>query len=196
MDKIYQSDFYSISKNKVTQGKFEALALSSTELTSNYESPVNLEIRPALSFKFSLNGKDNEMASGKNHLVNIISYNGSYETPVISFGKQYIDQTPVGKAVFLKPDTKFTIRLDMRSVLAEFKETGYFITYDGTKVYQTDFKGVFVAGSIVPLIWDFDNLGNHKELQLHDGRRWDLYHYPGNEQGPAKENHCVAVAVI
>ena len=175
MDKIYQSDFYSISKNKVTQGKFEALALSSTELTSNYESPVNLEIRPALSFKFSLNGKDNEMVSGKNHLVNIISDNGTYETPVISFGKQYIDQTPVGKAVFLKPDTKFTIRLDMRSVLAEFKETGYFITYDGTKVYQTDFKGVFVAGSIVPLIWDFDNLGNHKELQLHDADGDGIY---------------------
>ena len=175
MDKIYQSDYYSISKNKVAQGKFEAMALSSTALTSNYESPVNLEISPALSFKFSLNGKDNEMASGKNHLVNIISENGSFETPVITFGKQYVDQNSVEKNVFLKPDTKFTVRLDMRNVLAEFKETGYYTAYDGTKVYQTDFKGVFVAGSIVPLIWDFDNLGNHKELQLNDADGDGIY---------------------
>jgi len=175
MEKIYQSDFYTISKNKVTQGKFEAVASSSTALISNYESPVNLAISPALSFKFSLNGKDNEMAPGKNHLVNIVSENGSFETPMISFGKQYVDPTLVKKEVFLKPDTKFTVRLDMRSVLAEFKETGYYTTYDGTKVYQTDFKGVFVAGSIVPLIWDFDNLGNHKELQLHDADGDGIY---------------------
>ncbi|HEY0176763.1 MAG TPA: hypothetical protein VGC08_10315, partial [Pedobacter sp.] len=85
MDKIYQSDFYSLSKDKVTQGKFEAAALSETSLSSNYQSPVNLEISPVLSFKFSLNGKDNEMVSGKNHLINIISDNGVFETPVIRF---------------------------------------------------------------------------------------------------------------
>lgn len=168
MDKIFQSDFYSLSKDKVTQGKFEALALSSTSLSSDYQSPVNLEISPALSFKFSLNGKDNEMVSGKNHLINIISDNDVFETPVIRFGHQSVDQTPVAPHVFLKQGTKFTIRLDMHDVLAEFKEKGFYTTYDGTKIYQSDFKGVFVAGSISPLIWDFDNLANHKELELKD----------------------------
>jgi hypothetical protein len=165
MDKIYQSDFYSLSKNKVTQGAFEAVALSPAALVSNYESPVNQEISPAVSFKFSLNGKDNEMASGKNHLVNVIANQGSFETPVIKFGQQYVDHTVPGKGVFLQPNTRFTIRLDMRNVLAEFKETGFYVTFDGTKLYKADFKGVFVAGSIIPLIWDFDNLANHKELE-------------------------------
>lgn len=175
MDKIYQSDFYSISKDKVTQGKFEASALSSTSLTSNYQSPVNLEISPALSFKFSINGKDNEMVAGKNHLINIISNNGVVETPVIHFGQQFTDAAKVPSGVFLKPDTKFTIRLDMRDVLNAFKEKGFYTTYDGTKIYKADFKGVFVAGSINPLIWDFDNLGNHKELELKDADGDGIY---------------------
>lgn len=168
MDKIYQSDFFSISKDKVTQGKIEAVALSSTALHSNYQSPVNLEISPALSFKFSINGKDNEMAGGKNHLINIISANGLLETPVIRFGQQFTDLVNVPANVFLKADTKLKIRLDMRDVLKEFKEKGYYTAYNGTKIYKADFKGVFVAGSISPLNWDFDNLGNHKELELKD----------------------------
>jgi len=168
MDKIYQSDFYSLSKNKVSQGAFEATALSATSLSSNYQSPVNMEISPALSFKFSLNGKDNEMVSGKNHLINLVSNNDVIETPVIRFGHQFTDHAIVPAHVFLKPDTKFTIRLDMNEILNAFKEEGFYTAYNGTKIYKTDFKGVFVAGSISPLIWDFDNLGNHKELELTD----------------------------
>ena len=168
MDKIYQSDFYSLSKNKVSQGAFEATALSATSLSSNYQSPVNMEISPALSFKFSLNGKDNEMVSGKNHLINLVSNNDVLETPVIRFGHQFTDHVIVPAHVFLKPDTKFTIRLDMNEILNAFKEEGFYTAYNGTKIYKTDFKGVFVAGSISPLIWDFDNLGNHKELELTD----------------------------
>lgn len=168
MNKIYHSDFYSLSKDKVKQGEFEAIALSAEMLRSNYQSPVNLDISAALSFKFSLNGKDNEMASGKNHLIMLIAADGALQTPVIRFGHQYTDQTKIPAHVFLKPDTKFTISLDMNDVLAAFREKGYYTTYNGTKIYLADFKGVFVAGSISPLSWDFDNLGNHKELQLTD----------------------------
>jgi hypothetical protein len=168
MDKIFQSDYYTVSTNKVTQGAFEAAALSSTALSSNYESPANQEISPAISFKFSLNGKDNELPIGKNHLVNIISDNGSFDSPVILFGQQYTDQHTIAKGVFLQPDTKFTIRLDLRNVLTAFEREGFYTTYNGTRVYKSDFKGVFVAGNTSPLIWDFDNLAHHNELELHD----------------------------
>jgi hypothetical protein len=166
MNNIYQSDAYTLSFDKVTQGAFEAVALSSTMLHSNYQSPVNLDISPDLSFKFSINGKDNEMVSGKNHQISIIAVNGKFETPVIRFGQQF--KQPASKGIFLRPDTKFTIRLDMREVMAAFASKGFYTTYDGTKIYKADFKGVFVAGSISPLIWDFDNLSNHKELELKD----------------------------
>jgi len=175
MDKIYQSEFYSLSKNKVTQGAYEAVAQSPTAISSNYESPVNHEISPAVSFKFSINGKDNEMALGKNHLINVISDKGYFESPVIRFGQQYTDPDSPDKGIFLQPDTKFTVRLDLKNVLEEFKETGYYTTFDGTKIYKTDFKGVFIAGNTSPLIWDFDNLGNHRELELHDNDGDGIY---------------------
>lgn len=171
MDKIYQSAYYTLSKTQVKQGEFEATALSSTSLKSNYQSPVNREISPAVSLKFSLNGKDNELAPGKNHLVNIIADHGVFETPLIRFGEQYTDNTVVEKGVYLQADTRFSIRLDLSEVLAQFKDHGFYTTYNGAKIYQSDFKGVFVAGSISPLIWDFDNLARHEELELkdHDG---------------------------
>ncbi|QNK61875.1 glycogen debranching protein [Pedobacter sp. PAMC26386] len=175
MNNIYQSDAYSLSKDKVTQGAFEAVALSETMLHSNYQSPVNLDISPDLSFKFSINGKDNEMLSGKNHQVSIIAENGKFETPVIRFGQQFKGHNPTVKGVFLSPDTKFTIKLDMREVLAAFAFKGFYTAYDGTKIYKADFKGVFVAGSISPLIWDFDNLSNHKELELKDADGDGIY---------------------
>ena len=173
MNNIYQSDAYTLSKDRVTQGAFQAIALSPAALHSNYQSPVNLDISPNLSFKFSINGKDNEMASGKNHEVSIIAVNEKFETPVIRFGQQL--KEPQSKGVFLRPDTQFTIKLDMREVLDAFASKGFYSTYDGTKIYKTDFKGVFVAGSISPLIWDFDNLSNHKELELKDSDGDGIY---------------------
>ena len=175
MDKIYQSALYSLSTTQVIQGAFEATALSSTSLISNYQSPFNQEISPRLSFKFSLNGKDNEMVTGKNHSINLIPVNGSLTTPLIRFGHQYTDQVKVPEDVYLQSGTKITIRLDMRDILSSFKEHGFYNTYDGQRIYKADFKGVFIAGSISPLIWDFDNLGNHKELELTDPHGDGIY---------------------
>lgn len=173
MNNIFQSDAYTLSKDRVTQGAFQAIALSSAALHSNYQSPVNLDISSDLSFKFSINGKDNEMISGKNHQISIIAVNGKFETPVIRFGQQL--KEPQSKGVFLQPDTQFTIKLDMCEVLDAFASKGFYSTYDGTKIYKTDFKGVFVAGSISPLIWDFDNLSNHQELELKDSDGDGIY---------------------
>src|ERR1700712_1830767 len=83
---LFNSKDYSIYDNKVKQGNMEAVALSSTEIISNYKSPAN-EFQPSkLSFKFSINGKDNEMASGFDHHFNLLP--GVNETPVIKFGSQ------------------------------------------------------------------------------------------------------------
>lgn len=56
----------------------------------------------------------------------------------------------------------------MSTVLSAFQKDGYYTTFKGDKIYKQDFKGVYVAGNTPPLIWDFDNLVNHPELQLQD----------------------------
>ncbi|MFT3823830.1 MAG: trehalase family glycosidase [Chitinophagaceae bacterium] len=164
---LWQSPEYSIYKDSVVQQQYRAWARSATEIVSNYQSPVNLSKSSLVSFKFSINGKDNEMTSGVDHQWSCISKNGVCETPVIEFGKQLKpdEKEPAG---FLAPNTVFKIRVDMRKVLADFASKGYYTAVNGDKIYKEDFKGVFVAGNSAPLNWDFDNLGRNTALKLKD----------------------------
>ncbi|GGG33779.1 hypothetical protein GCM10011378_07790 [Hymenobacter glacieicola] len=167
---IWQSAAYALYPDSVVQGQFVARAQSRTALTSNYQSPTNAFQDPRVTFKFSLNGKDNEMAPGQDHLVVALPQAGSaaVETPLLTFGTRFIDQTLVPANTYLAPNTPLKIRLDLRPVLMAFREHGYYTTYKGEKLYQQDFKKVFVAGSVAPLSWDFDNLVNKPELELKD----------------------------
>ncbi|WP_245849722.1 alpha-L-rhamnosidase-related protein [Hymenobacter crusticola] len=167
---IWQSDAYKLFRDRVEQGAYVARAVSPTEMTSNYRSPANAFLSPKISFKFSLNGKDNEMPSGQDHVVVALPKAGAtaVEPPLLTFGKRYEDPAPVPANTYLAPNTPLKIRLDLRPVLAAFKQQGYYTLYNGDKLYQQDFKHVFVAGSVAPLSWDFDNLVNKPELELKD----------------------------
>lgn len=164
---IYQSEAYRIYDSSVEQGAFKAGALSATSLYSDYQSPESEKYSPTIRFKFSINQRDNEMLSGKDHLVTLQPQNGECVTTII-FGTQKIDTSQVEKGKNLEPNTRWTIRLDMRNVLKAFKEQGFYTFFNGDKLYQADFKGVYIAGGIRPLSWDFNNLANHAEYQLKD----------------------------
>jgi hypothetical protein len=174
---LWQAGAYTVYADKVMQGPYQARALSATELTSDYRSPANAFQSPQVAFKFSINGKDNELAPGQDHLLFAAPRpgGGPLETPVIVFGQRYVDPTPVPADVHLAPNTKLKIRLDMRPVLEAFQKQGYYTTYRGDKLYKQDFKQVFVAGNTAPLSWDFDNLVNKPELELHDPNDDDIY---------------------
>src|SRR5665647_187630 len=163
---LWQNKAFAVYADSVVQGNFIAKALSASEITSNYQSPANEFQSPEISFKFSINGKDNEMKSGTDHHFNCIAMNGKCETPVITFGKQLNDKTTIPNHTYLSPNTQFTIKLDMRDVLNAFKKDGYYTTFDGNKIYKQDFKAVYVAGSAAPLMWDFDNLVHNPDLQM------------------------------
>jgi hypothetical protein len=163
---LYTSRAFTVYPDRVVQGRYEAKALSATHIKSNYQSPVNLKQSANISFKFAINGKDNEMAPGQDHLYTVEGVNGSAATPVITFGKQL--KQPAKPNLYLQPDTKLKLRLDMREVLKQLEDKGFYTTFNGTKIYKADFKGVYVAGATLPMIWDFDNLVNNPGLQLKD----------------------------
>lgn len=164
---VWRSAAYTVYADSIVQGnRYVAKAISDHELTSDYQSPANLFQSALLSFKFSINGKDNEMPSGMDHHFNCITENGKAITPLIKFGTLLSAKETPG--AFLAPNTELLIRVDMREVLKAFKDQGYYTAFNGTKIYKDDFKGLFVAGGAAPLIWDFDNLVNHPELELKD----------------------------
>ena len=79
---------YSIGKDNVIQGKYFAKAKNDYQISSNYESPANLYQPADISFKFAINGRDNEMISGQDHHFTVNAINGYAETPLIVFGQQ------------------------------------------------------------------------------------------------------------
>lgn len=174
---IWESAAYRVYRDSVVQGAFTARARSRTELTSDYQSPANAFQSPQVSFKFSLNGKDNEMQPGQDHVfVAVPRADGkALETPLIVFGQQSVDRTPVPADTYLAPNTPLRIRLDLRPVLAAFKKQGYYPLYNGQKLYQQDLKHVLVAGNTAPLSWDFDNLINKPQLELKDADGDGIY---------------------
>ena len=183
---IYTSKAYSIYPDRVVQGRYTASAVTATELTSDYQSPANLYKSALVDFKFSINGKDNEMIPGQNHHFYCASNNG--ETSLIKFGEKDVNTTRVEQGHYLEPNTRLKIRLDMRSVLSAFKTKGYYTLFNGEKLYKNDFKGVYVAGSSAPLIWDFNNLVNHQDLELKDPDGDGIYettlilNFPANDK--------------
>jgi len=163
---LYHTNAFSVYTNHVVQGPYTATAISPTELQSDYISQATAFKSPLITFKFSINGLDNEMLPGVNH--EFACLDGTTETPVISFGTQFKDPQKIPANTYLKPNTLLKIRLDMRPVFAQFEKNGYYTNFNGTKIYKADFKSVFVVGNTVPMVWNFDNLTLHSDLQLTD----------------------------
>lgn len=172
---LFQSKTFSLYADKVIQENFTGKALSATELSSDYKSPANESMSPAITFKFSINGKDNEMKPGVDHHYNCLSTNGKCETPVIQFGKQSIDTRSIADNTYLQPKNELKIRLDMNEVLDAFEKNGYYTAFNGDKIFKQDFKGVYVAGNTAPLSWDFDNLVNMPPLKMNDEDKDGIY---------------------
>jgi hypothetical protein len=164
---IYKSKAFAMYPNMIVQGGFVAEAISDSEILSNYKSYESERFSPGISFKFSINGRDNEMMSGKDHIVTLTPVNGHYITS-IKFGERLVQVVPEIKKSTLQEDTYWTVKLDMRHVFKAFDKEGFYTLFNGDRLYRQDFKNVYIAGSSLPLIWDFNNLHCHPELELKD----------------------------
>jgi hypothetical protein len=168
---LYQSDAFTIYKNKVVQGENVVEVISPTQMKSNYRSPASATFSRLIKFKFSINEKDNELAPGADHWV-IIGDN-EHESKVVKFGEKP-QSTPENPGIYLPTNYKYTFKVDMSSVLEQFEKQGYYEAFDGLKVAKADFKGFYVAGGSEPLSWDFVNLAN-KGLELEPTKEANIY---------------------
>lgn len=188
---IYKSDDFSVYEDRVIQEKDEALAKSFNEITSNYKSSFKTPTKRNLEFKFSINGIDNERDFAQNHYFTINPVNGHAESPLIVFGEPdaqtNMDNT---QSAFLQEDADITIRLDMRKVINDFNTKGYYQTFNGQKITKEEFKGVYIAGNIYPLTWDFQSLPDKPEFKLTDANNDGIYeitiHF-GKETSPTSD---------
>lgn len=165
---LYESSQFAVFTDRVEQGEFVAKAISDTHMISNYQSPASGFFSPEIEFKFSINGKDNEMAANINHQAVIGSETGEELVLEVVFGQKANLRENGNAEISLPANTRVKFRVDMRDVLASFKERGFYEDVNGEKIFTADFKGIFVAGSAAPLSWDFANLYHNEPCQLHD----------------------------
>lgn len=152
---LYQSNAFTVYPDNVVQGDFEARVLSPEHIVSNYRSTASEQYSRLITFKFSINEKDNEKPSGEDHWL--IIEEGEHASPLIQFG-QHNDPNPGDSGTKLPVNYEYTFRLDLRHVLEQFNEKGYFEAFDGSRIAKDDFKAVYIAGGAEPLTWDFSNL--------------------------------------
>jgi len=167
---LYRSQKFTLYDNKVVQGKYTAEVKSPTNIVSDYQSTASQNVPRHIVFKFSINEKDVEMKPGENHEINVGT---THESPIVKFGTTEKNEAAVvGK--FLSENYKYTFRVDMNDVLRQFREKGYYTTYDGSRIAKADFKGLYIAGAAEPLSWDFSNL-DEKKLKLQDNDGNGIY---------------------
>ena len=167
---LYESEAYTLHKDKVVQGNNVATAVSPNQIKSNYVSPASATFSRLIKFKFSINEKDNELAPGDDHWVLI---KDEHESPVAVFG-QRPNPVPDQPASYLPTNYTFTFRADMRPVLQQLNTKGYYEAYDGSRITKEDFKGFYIAGAAAPLSWDFVNLAN-KGMKMEDADGDGIY---------------------
>jgi len=184
-DFLYKSDTFIVRSDGVKQGKFKAIAKSSTELYSNYKSPYKRPTCKVMEFKFAINGGDNERYPGENHHILLTPQNGKMVSALYKFGgpdprEAMYDEKE--RKNYLDGDVELTIRADMRHVLNAFKEKGFYTLYNEETIKADDFKGVFLAGRTQPLSWEFANLTQRPEFMLRDTDGDGIYEISINVQ--------------
>lgn len=163
-DMLYRSDAFSVTDTSVEQGPFEAVAASRSRITSSYPRAARM-----VNFKFSINGKDNELVPGEDHMIHLRSEGSRIVTPVYTFGTVDPVQTPVPQLADTAAESDsvaVVFRLDLRPVLENLREKGSYDPPVGERVEALD--GVYVVGNVAPLTWDFGALRPGSRYELHD----------------------------
>ena len=165
---IYKSDAFTVFHDRVEQGDFRASAVSPEHMVSDYVSMVKTSVDPLIQFKFSINGRDDELAFGVNHEANIFPEGDSVVVLNITFGEKSLLRTDIESSRPLPVNTRVRFRVDFRQVMKAFEQKGYYDDMSGNRIYKADFKGLYIAGDTYPLSWDFENLAGNGQLKMQD----------------------------
>lgn len=165
---IYDSEQLTVTTDSVVAGETVAKALSATEIVVNRPITVDsIANRAIVQFSFAINGRDNESGFGRKHSV--IIDQGTADTTECTWGSVTNEATVIPAADTIARNTRWTISLDMKPVLRSFARNGYFVAAGGDTIYAEDFKGVWLAGNVAPLVNDFNILPGLDEMKLKPG---------------------------
>ncbi|MBS2210534.1 hypothetical protein KEM09_03930 [Carboxylicivirga mesophila] len=166
---LYQGENFTLFYDRVEQGEYTAQVHSPFHITSDYQSPANATFPNFIEFKFAINGKDNELPVGINHTFLLTpGDDGTIQLPLLTFGEKHEVEEKATPNGSIAPNTPLLIQVDASAIIKAFSEQGFYETYSGQKIYKEDYKGIYIAGNLSPLGWDFDNLAGRTDRELKD----------------------------
>lgn len=174
-DAIYKSDSFTLYPDRVTQGKYEGRAVSNKEIHSTYKSPFKRLTPNFVNMKFSINGLDNERPAGQDHSFYFTPTDGKDTVDFVFAVADAPMEAPSSSGGTLSEETDLLVRVDMRGVIREFRENGFYTTFDGHRISREEFQGLYAAGSAQPLTWEFSSLKNRDDLKLSDNDNDGIY---------------------
>lgn len=164
---IYASEEFTVYTDSVVQGGFKARALSPWTITTDYRSPQADGMTSGLiRFRLSLNSRDNELPSGREHLAVVTAPDTVYTFGVCAPTEVPPEAMKQASGSHLAPDTPWRLRVDMTPVLRAMRENGFYVTPTDDTIHADDFKGVWIAGGTLPLKWEFENLYARDDRRL------------------------------
>jgi len=167
--KLYSSEKFTVYGNRVEQGAYKSVAVSNDKLVSDYQSPANAFFNPQISFKFSINGRDNEAPSGQDHQALLFMPDTGKIVIRSIFGvKDTFSEAAAKSDAGIPANTPVRFEVDMRKVMEAFEKDGFYTDFNGVSIFKSDFKGLWIAGGTLPLSWDFENLPGRDDLRLTD----------------------------
>jgi hypothetical protein len=170
-ESLYESREFLIRHDRVEQDTFIAVARSDQHLVSDYRSPYRIPTSREFYFKFSINGEDNERAPGEDHRIVIDDSDSFFETAIYTFGRKdpvQVRELPVSPDPYLDKGVTVRFRCDMNPVLRAFESKGYYVTPTGDRITRETFEGLYIAGSQLPLTWNFSDLNKSDRFRMQD----------------------------
>ena len=164
---LYRSDAFTILNDRIEQGEFTARATDSEHMVSDYVSR-NAAVDPVIEFKFSINGRDDELPFGVNHEADIFPTGDGTVVINVTFGQRDTPEKGTGTEQSLPANTRVRFRVDFSEVLRSFDKKGYYDDILGNRIFKGDFKGLYISGDTYPLSWDFENIPSNPDLEMED----------------------------
>ncbi len=164
---------FKIDSTSVEEGEHIAIALSPTQLESNYPMELDTSIPQPIIFKLSLNGEDNEAGFGQDHHLVVPEGISEFYAPTLKFGVP--TPVPLGESPSIQQATNVYFRVDLRPVLKAFETQNYFITATNDTIIASDFTGLYLAGGSPPLRWVWDMSQPPEHLRFQDLDQDSIY---------------------
>ena len=83
---LFTSKTFTLTSTGVREGSSEAHAASRTRIASTYHSAYKRRTERTITFKFVINGADNERMPGQDHHLTVNAKQGRFVSPVFAFG--------------------------------------------------------------------------------------------------------------